>query len=125
MYADTDFILALLKDDDWLQDSAKEVYRKNNDEIWTSQIAVIELMIVCENEGFDVERKLVDLEQLIEIKAEMDQFLTAAHYMKNHGLHTFDALHAAYCGDETILSTDKEFEKLDIQNYNFRLDSED
>jgi len=37
MYAETDFLLALIKDEDWLGDAAETVYREHRDELWTSQ----------------------------------------------------------------------------------------
>ncbi len=119
MYADMDFLLALLKKDDWLQESAEAVYRKHREELWTSEAAIIELMILCERENFDVEQKLVALEQLLDVRADMDTYLTAAHYMQEHGLHTFDALHAARCDDDTMLSTDSDYESLAIDQFNF------
>ena len=41
MYAETDFLLALIKDDDWLGDAAESVYRDRRDELWTSQFTLI------------------------------------------------------------------------------------
>ncbi len=35
MYAETDFLLALVKDDDWLGDAAVSVYREHSEELWT------------------------------------------------------------------------------------------
>ncbi len=37
MYAETDFLLALIKDNDWLGEAAETVYRTRRDELWTSQ----------------------------------------------------------------------------------------
>ncbi|MDS0299421.1 hypothetical protein NDI76_11775 [Halogeometricum sp. S1BR25-6] len=37
MYAETDFLLALIKDEDWLGEAAETVYREHRDELWTSQ----------------------------------------------------------------------------------------
>jgi hypothetical protein len=39
--------------------------------------------------------------------------------MREHGLHTFDALHAASCGYDTMLSTDQAYSQLDIEQFNF------
>lgn len=41
MYAETDFLLALIKDEDWLGDAAAAVYRDHQDELWTSQFTLI------------------------------------------------------------------------------------
>ena len=47
MYAETDFLLALIKDEDWLGDAAEAVYRDHQDELWTSQFTLIELLMVA------------------------------------------------------------------------------
>ena len=33
MYVETDFILALLKEDDWLSDNAEKIYRENREDL--------------------------------------------------------------------------------------------
>jgi len=112
MYADTNFVLALLKDSDWLKSSARDVYEENKDQIFTSQITLNELLILCEREGFDPEEKLSGLEMLIEVRADMDRYLEAARYMNKHGLHTFDALHIAFSEEEPVLTTDNEIKEI-------------
>lgn len=32
MYADTDFLIGLIKEDDWLTEAAEKVYKENRDE---------------------------------------------------------------------------------------------
>ena len=56
MYAETDFLLALIKDEDWLGDAAETVYRDHRDELWTSQFTLIELLLVAYREDRDTER---------------------------------------------------------------------
>lgn len=112
IYADTDFILALLKDSDWLKKSAREVYKEKEDEIYTSQVTLNELLILCERENLDPKQKLGTLEMLIEVRADMDKYLEAAHYMKEHGIHTFDALQIAFSNENKILTTDQEIKEI-------------
>ena len=112
MYADTDFVMALLKDSDWLKQSAREVYRENKGEIFTSHVTLNELLILCEREELDPKEKLATLEMMIEIRADTDRYLEATHYMKEHGLHTFDALQVAFGAGEKILTTDQEIKEL-------------
>ncbi|MFB6100841.1 MAG: type II toxin-antitoxin system VapC family toxin [Candidatus Nanohalobium sp.] len=111
-YADTDFVTALLKDSDWLKQSARGVYREKGDEIFTSHVTLNELLILCEREGMDPKEKLATLEMMIEIRADTDRYLEAAHYMKEHGMHTFDALQVAFSQGEKILTTDQEIKEL-------------
>ncbi|MCX2819406.1 hypothetical protein EGH25_08590 [Haladaptatus sp. F3-133] len=53
MYAETDFLLALIKDDDWLSEGAEEVYKENRDRLWTSEYTLVELMVVAYREEKD------------------------------------------------------------------------
>lgn len=50
MYAPTDFILALVKDDDWLGEAAATDHRDHQDELWTSQFTLIELLMIAYRE---------------------------------------------------------------------------
>ena len=50
MYAETDFLLALIKDEDWLGEAATTVYHEHRDELWTSQFTLIELFMVAHRE---------------------------------------------------------------------------
>ncbi|MFB6159035.1 MAG: type II toxin-antitoxin system VapC family toxin [Candidatus Nanohalobium sp.] len=112
IYADTDFIFALLKDSDWLKQSSREVYEERKDEIYTSHVTINELLILCERENLDPKEKLGTLEMMIEVKADMNKYLEAAHYMKEHGLHTFDALQVAFSNENKILTTDQEIKEI-------------
>jgi hypothetical protein len=47
LYVETDFILALIKDDDWLQDRAQIIYEERRDDPWTARDTLIELMMVA------------------------------------------------------------------------------
>ncbi len=50
MYAETDFLLALIKDEDWLGDAAESVYHEHQDELWTSRFTLVELLMVAYRE---------------------------------------------------------------------------
>jgi hypothetical protein len=50
MYVDADFLLALIKDNDCLGERAEAVYREHADDLWTSQFALIELLMVAYRE---------------------------------------------------------------------------
>ena len=51
MYAEPDFLLALITDDDWLGDAAEAVYQAHQDDLWTSRFTLIELLMVAYREG--------------------------------------------------------------------------
>ncbi|PSG98612.1 MAG: hypothetical protein BRC29_00610 [Nanohaloarchaea archaeon SW_7_43_1] len=118
MYADTDFILALLKDSDWLKDSARAVYEEHKEEIFTSHVTLNEVLILCERNDLSPRKKLSELEMLMQIEADMDKYLEAAHYMEEYDLHTFDALQVAFSEGEVILTTDEKIREItDVKNF--------
>jgi predicted nucleic acid-binding protein len=112
MYVDTDFLLALLKDDDWLGDRAEEIYREHTDEIWTSRFTLIELLMVAYREDRDVESVVVNAAELVEVRGDTDMVLTAASYVAQHGFTPFDAIHLVESGDVPIVSSDSTYDEL-------------
>jgi len=113
VYADTDFFLALIKEEDWLKSSAKKVLDDYEGEIWTSIVTVIEIALLCKRENIDIERAIVDLVQIAELEAvEIDQVFQAIEYMERDGLDVFDAFHASFCGEEKMISSDKVFDEV-------------
>ena len=106
MYAETDFLLALIKDDDWLGDAAESVYREHRDELWTSQFTLIELLLVAYREERDTERVVSNAASLVEIRGDVETVITAATYVEDHGFTPFDALHLVESDGDTIVSSD-------------------
>jgi len=112
MYVETDFLLALIKDDDWLGEAAESVYREHRDELWTSPHALTELMLVAYREDRNVERVVANAAQLLEIRGDTDPVLVAATHVSADGMTPFDALHLVHAGDEPIVSSDKAYDEL-------------
>ncbi|QIB77917.1 type II toxin-antitoxin system VapC family toxin [Haloferax volcanii] len=110
MYAETDFLLALIKDEDWLGDAAEGVYRNHRDELWTSQFTLIELLMVAYREERDTERVITNVAALLEVRGDVDTVLTAATYVEDHGFTPFDALHPVESDGDTIVSSDETYE---------------
>ncbi|MBC9988244.1 MULTISPECIES: PIN domain-containing protein [unclassified Haloferax] len=110
MYAETDFLLALIKDEDWLDDAAEAVYRNHRDELWTSQFTLIELLMVAYREERDTERVITNVAALLEVRGDVDTVLTAATYVEDHGFTPFDALHLVESDGDTIVSSDETYE---------------
>ncbi|MFK5605141.1 MULTISPECIES: type II toxin-antitoxin system VapC family toxin [Haloferax] len=110
MYAETDFLLALIKDEDWLGDAAEAVYRNHRDELWTSQFTLIELLMVAYREERDTERVITNVAALLEVRGDVDTVLTAATYVEDHGFTPFDALHLVESDGDTIVSSDETYE---------------
>ena len=97
IYADTDFFLALMKESDWLQTSAKRLLQVHKDKLWTSPVTLIELLLVSAEFSIDPERLMADALELTHIQGgEVKPILITAHYIKSKGVGVFDSLHAAF-----------------------------
>jgi hypothetical protein len=110
MYAETDFLLALIKDEDWLGTAAEAVYDEHQDGLWTSQFTLIELLLVAYREDRDTERVVTNAANLIEVRGDVETVLSAATYVEDHGFTPFDALHLVESDSETIVSSDDTYE---------------
>ncbi|HLD97170.1 MAG TPA: PIN domain-containing protein [Candidatus Nanoarchaeia archaeon] len=116
MFADTDFLLALLKESDWLKRNAESILEKHKGSINTSVSVMIELAIVCKRLRLNVVDTFASVFELVEINEEMYKLcLNAAIYIEKDMLNVFDAFHAAYCGNEAIISSDSAYDKLGLE----------
>ncbi|RQG90169.1 PIN domain-containing protein [Natrarchaeobius halalkaliphilus] len=106
MYAETDFLLALIKDDDWLGEAAESAYREHRDELWTSQFTLVELLMVAYREDRDTERVVTNAATLVEVRGDVETVVSAATYVEDHGFTPFDALHLVESDGDTIVSSD-------------------
>ena len=110
MYAETDFLLALIKDEDWLGSAAEAVYRDHRDELWTSQFALIELLMIAYRENRDTERVVANATELVEVRGDAETVVAAATYVEDHGFTPFDALHLVESDGDIIVSSDEAYE---------------
>ena len=98
IYADTAFFLALLKDSDWPQTSAKRLLQVHKDQIWTSPVTLIELLLVSAQFHIDPERLIADVLELTQIQGgEVKPILIAAHYIKSKGVEMRRAVGVVIC----------------------------
>jgi hypothetical protein len=121
MYAETDFLLALIKDDDWLGDAAETVYREHADDLWTSRFTLVELLLVAYREGLDAERVVVNAAGLLEVRGDADSVVAAATYVEDHDFTPFDALHLVASDGDTVVSSDETYEsfapRVDLRSF--------
>jgi hypothetical protein len=89
MYAETDFILALIKDEDWIGTPAETVYETHQDALWTCQFTLIELLLVAYREDRDTERVVTNAANLVEVRGDVETMLAAASYIEDHGFTPF------------------------------------
>lgn len=110
MYVETDFLLALIKPDDWLGERAAELYEEHAEECWTSEFTLLELMLVAYREGRDVERTVANAKQLVDVRGDADSILAAASHVEENGFTPFDALHLVYADGAPIVSSDDAYD---------------
>lgn len=111
MYADLDFWLALLKDDDWLAQRAEAILDEHEGQLEVSLATFIELFLVEERHAFDRERAVTAILELATFSGDPDVVYQASEYIAA-GMNTFDAFHAALSGG-TIVSSDGAYDALD------------
>lgn len=113
MYADTDFWIALLKDDDWLADQAVEILQENQGDLTVSLATFVELFLIEERYSFDRERAITSILELAAYDGDEDPLYQASAYV-DAGLNSFDAFHAALAEDG-IISSDQAFDEIEIE----------
>ena len=122
MYADTDFWLALLKEDDWLAEQAEARLEEHRDELEVSLATFIELFLIEDRFAFDRETATLAILELAETDVDPDIVFQASAYIDD-GLNTFDAFHAALASD-AIVSSDQAFETIELERVPLEPDSE-
>ena len=110
IYADTDFFIALVKDDDWLQDRAATIAQEHEGEIYTSRATLLELLMISDRFEFDRMQALSYALDIASIEEDEAVLFQAADYMDAHGLTAFDAYHLAYADEDPIVSSDTAFD---------------
>lgn len=115
VYVETDFLLALAKDSDWLQESAEEALTEY--EIETSAFSYLELILARERYEFDYVPLTANLLELVPVRDEEEKqvVLKAADYY-DEGMTPFDAFHAATTETRgmDVLSSERDYEYIDV-----------
>lgn len=128
---ETDFLTALAKDDDWLQDAAVRAL-DDRDDVYTSILAYAEvLMLVYDHDSaeqdIDSPRAITNLLELVSIvPAEHEKaVLAAAAFIDEYDLTPCDALHAGLVatGDERVLSTEQDYDTVGLDRVPLAPDS--
>ncbi|WP_339106423.1 PIN domain-containing protein [Haloterrigena salinisoli] len=116
VYVETDFLLALAKDSDWLQQSAEEALDEYDVE--TSSFSYLELLLARERYEFDYVPLVANLLELVPVRDEEERqiVLKAVNYY-DEGMTAFDAFHAATAETRTlnVLSSEKDYEDIEVE----------
>ena len=116
MFADTDFILALVKDTDWLKENAVKILKDNKSKITTSISVMIEVALMCKKFKVNAMNTFAHIFEIINVDEETYSVcMRAALYIEKYNLNVFDAFHAAFCGDDKIISSDDVYESVGIK----------
>jgi len=110
IYADTDFFIALVKDDDWLQKRAATIAAEHQGDIYTSRATLLELLMISDRFEFDQMEALSYVLDIASVPEDETVLFQAADYMEQYGLTAFDAYHVAYADHDPIISSDKSFD---------------
>ena len=116
MFADTDFILALIKDSDWLKKNAIKILKEHKGKIKTSVSVMIELAYLCKRFKIDTLKVFANILEIIKVDEQTYSIcMQAALYIEKYKLAVFDAFHAAHCGNDKIISSDSAYEKIGLE----------
>jgi predicted nucleic acid-binding protein len=119
VYVETDFLIALAKDSDWLKENAEGALQNKDTEVSTSILAYAEFLLLAEKYGIDRLRAVSNLLEMVPVVPEdhSQAVLKAAKYQEEYGMTTFNALHAglAETRGARILSSEKDYDALDIE----------
>jgi predicted nucleic acid-binding protein len=122
MYVETDFLTALVKDDDWLKAAALRALDEHDD-IHTSILSYAEVLVLFYDRDsaeydIDVPRAVSNMLELVPIvpQAHEDAVLAAAAFIDEYDLTPFDALHAGLVttGKGRVLSTEQDYDTVGL-----------
>jgi predicted nucleic acid-binding protein len=115
VYVETDFLLALAKDTNWLQQSAEAALAEY--EVETSALSYLELILARERYDFEYVPLVANLLELVPVRDEEEKqvVLKAINYY-DEGMTPFDAFHAATAEARRIdvLSSEQDYENIEV-----------
>lgn len=118
MYVETDFLLALAKESDWLQDEARAALEEH-DQLETSILAYAELLYLVEDYDIDRVRAVSNLLDLVPVRPRSHEqaILKAVQYQDQYQMTNFDSLHAGMVEtwNAPVLSSEQDYDGLDIE----------
>jgi len=115
-YVETDFLLALAKDSDWLEDRAENALEEHD--VVTSSYAYLEVLLVRERHEFDYIKLFSNMLDIVPVATDDERqiVLKAVNYFEE-GMTAFDSFHAATAETRghPILGSDKMYADVDAE----------
>lgn len=133
MYVETDFLTALVKDEDWLRESALRALEERDD-VRTSILAYAEVLVLFYDRDetayeIDAPRAITNLLELVPIvpQEHEDAVLAAAAFLDEYHLTPFDALHAGIVatGEGGVLSSETDYDTVGLERIPLEPDVEE
>jgi predicted nucleic acid-binding protein len=125
-YVETDFLLALAKDSDWLKDRAENLLEEHD--VVTSSYAYLEVLLIRERHEFDYIKLFSNMLDIVPVETEEEKqiVLKAVNYFEE-GMTAFDSFHAATAETRghPILGSDKVYEDVDAERLPLEPDTDD
>lgn len=122
MYVETDFIIGLMKSDDWLTERVHETLDDESADLYTSLLSYTEFLMSAYEPGegiaFEAAPVVANLLEEVPIRPESDEdaALAAATFLDEYSITPFDAFHAgiAITADEQIHASDQIYDELGL-----------
>lgn len=116
VYVESDFLIALVKESDWLQAEAENALAEHDVE--TSPFAYLEILLARERYEFDYVPLIANLLELVPVRddEEHQTVLKAVNYYAD-GMTPFDAFHAATAEtrEQAVLSSEQDYDEIDVE----------
>ena len=131
MYVENDFLMALVKQEDWLQEPAHRA-PEEYDDIHTSIAAYTEFLVLAYDQDtgeyqIDDGRALADLVEQIPVRPKVHEqaVLTAAVLANDHGFTPFDAIHGgiAISTGQPVLTSERDYDDIGVDRVPLERDS--
>jgi predicted nucleic acid-binding protein len=114
-FVETDFLIALVKENDWLGERAQQVLADHD--VVTAPYAYLEVLIVRERHEFDYVVLVSNLLDLVPVGSDEEtQIVLKAVNYYDDGMTPFDAFHAATAETRglPIRSSDRAYDDTDV-----------
>ena len=111
IYADTDFLLALIKKNDWLKKNAIRAYENHKGSIESSDITLLELMFASKKYSLDAEVVAGSFFELTDSVKGItpEEGMKVAWLVKEKGFGPADAFHSVFSAGNPVITSEHKY----------------